>query len=119
MFHSLSCEIGMLTWECTCLLMQGKLCIITEYAGNGNLHDYIKKEKQCLPEDLIWKLYIQVSGTFAETGNYSRHSLVPACVSSIANIINLKDQRFGVNFGRVILRNAKGWVMCFNPSVSR
>ncbi|MEW5302088.1 MAG: hypothetical protein WDW36_004898 [Sanguina aurantia] len=41
-------------------LERGKLCIITEYAGNGNLHDYIKREKQCLPEDLIWKLYIQI-----------------------------------------------------------
>lgn len=39
---------------------QGKLYIITEYASNGNLHDYIKKQKQKLPEDLIWKLFTQV-----------------------------------------------------------
>ncbi len=39
---------------------QGKLYIITEYAGNGNLHDYIKKQKTKLPEDLIWKLFIQI-----------------------------------------------------------
>ena len=41
---------------------QGKLYIITEYAGNGNLHDYIKKQKQRLPEDMIWKLFAQVPG---------------------------------------------------------
>jgi NIMA (never in mitosis gene a)-related kinase len=39
---------------------QGKLYIITEYAGNGNLHDYIKKQKTKLPEDLVWKLFIQI-----------------------------------------------------------
>jgi hypothetical protein len=42
---------------------QGKLYIITEYAGNGNLHDYIKKQKQRLPEDMIWKLFAQVPGS--------------------------------------------------------
>ncbi|KAG2429699.1 hypothetical protein HYH02_013957 [Chlamydomonas schloesseri] len=41
-------------------LEKGKLYIITEYAANGNLHDYIKKQKSRLPEDLIWKLYIQI-----------------------------------------------------------
>eukprot|EP00199_Chlamydomonas_sp_CCMP681_P000941 CAMPEP_0119104632 /NCGR_PEP_ID=MMETSP1180-20130426/2800_1 /TAXON_ID=3052 ORGANISM="Chlamydomonas cf sp, Strain CCMP681" /NCGR_SAMPLE_ID=MMETSP1180 /ASSEMBLY_ACC=CAM_ASM_000741 /LENGTH=504 /DNA_ID=CAMNT_0007089451 /DNA_START=36 /DNA_END=1546 /DNA_ORIENTATION=+ len=45
-------------------LERGKLYIITEYASNGNLHDYIKKHrevtKQRLPEDLIWKLFIQI-----------------------------------------------------------
>ncbi|PNG63353.1 Serine/threonine-protein kinase Nek6, partial [Tetrabaena socialis] len=40
-------------------LEKGKLYIITEYAANGNLHDYIKKQKNRLTEDLIWKLYIQ------------------------------------------------------------
>ena len=38
---------------------QGKLCIVTEYAGSGNLHDYIKSQKKRLPEELIWKLFIQ------------------------------------------------------------
>ncbi|GAX78668.1 hypothetical protein CEUSTIGMA_g6106.t1 [Chlamydomonas eustigma] len=41
-------------------LEKGKLYIITEYAGNGNLHDYIKKQKQRLPEDMIWKLFCQI-----------------------------------------------------------
>ncbi|PNW83271.1 hypothetical protein CHLRE_05g232750v5 [Chlamydomonas reinhardtii] len=41
-------------------LEKGKLYIITEYAANGNLHDYIKKQKSRLTEDLIWKLYIQI-----------------------------------------------------------
>lgn len=41
-------------------LERGKLYIITEYAGNGNLHDYIKKQKQRLHEDLIWKLFVQI-----------------------------------------------------------
>jgi hypothetical protein len=27
------------------MLLQGKLYIITEYASNGNLHDYIKKHR--------------------------------------------------------------------------
>lgn len=40
--------------------LQGKLYIVTEYAANGNLHDYIKKQKSRLTEELIWKLYIQV-----------------------------------------------------------
>lgn len=44
----------------TFAVAQGKLYIITEYAANGNLHDYIKKQKSRLTEDLIWKLYIQV-----------------------------------------------------------
>lgn len=41
-------------------LERGKLYIITEYAGNGNLHDYIKKQKQKLSEELVWKLFIQI-----------------------------------------------------------
>ncbi|KAG2487503.1 hypothetical protein HYH03_013921 [Edaphochlamys debaryana] len=41
-------------------LEKGKLYIITEYAANGNLHDYIKKQKSRLPEELIWKLFIQI-----------------------------------------------------------
>ncbi|EFJ45748.1 NimA-related protein kinase 4 [Volvox carteri f. nagariensis] len=41
-------------------LEKGKLYIITEYAANGNLHDYIKKQKSWLKEELIWKLYIQI-----------------------------------------------------------
>ncbi|GFR51624.1 hypothetical protein Agub_g14051 [Astrephomene gubernaculifera] len=41
-------------------LEKGKLYIITEYAANGNLHDYIKKQKSRLTEELIWKLYIQI-----------------------------------------------------------
>eukprot|EP00195_Chlamydomonas_chlamydogama_P009069 CAMPEP_0202904676 /NCGR_PEP_ID=MMETSP1392-20130828/30593_1 /ASSEMBLY_ACC=CAM_ASM_000868 /TAXON_ID=225041 /ORGANISM="Chlamydomonas chlamydogama, Strain SAG 11-48b" /LENGTH=558 /DNA_ID=CAMNT_0049592433 /DNA_START=449 /DNA_END=2125 /DNA_ORIENTATION=- len=41
-------------------LERGKLYIITEYASNGNLHDYIKRQKSRLPEDLIWKLFEQI-----------------------------------------------------------
>ncbi|KAL6749037.1 NIMA-related kinase 4 [Haematococcus lacustris] len=41
-------------------LERGKLYIITEYAANGNLHDYIKKQKLRLPEELIWKLFVQI-----------------------------------------------------------
>ncbi|GLC47162.1 hypothetical protein PLESTB_001387600 [Pleodorina starrii] len=41
-------------------LEKGKLYIITEYAANGNLHDYIKKQKTRLTEELVWKLYIQI-----------------------------------------------------------
>ena len=49
--------------SCVCVwspYVQGKLYIITEYAANGNLHDYIKKQKTRLSEDLIWKLFVQV-----------------------------------------------------------
>lgn len=42
-------------------ILKGKLYIITEYAGNGNLHDYIKKQKSRIHEDLIWKLFTQAS----------------------------------------------------------
>eukprot|EP00798_Chlamydomonas_sp_ICE-L_P022983 gene22983-30171_t len=41
-------------------LEQGKLYIITEYASNGNLHDFIKKQPDELDEDLIWKLFLQI-----------------------------------------------------------
>ncbi len=40
--------------------MQGKLFIVTEYAGNGNLHDFIKAQPSKLPEDLVWRLALQV-----------------------------------------------------------
>ncbi len=53
-------EHGTAPRHATCTALQGKLYIITEYAANGNLHDYIKKQKAKLPEELIWKLYIQV-----------------------------------------------------------
>lgn len=45
------------------LLSQEKLCIVTEYASNGNLHDYIQCSRRKLPEDLVWKLFIQVCVT--------------------------------------------------------
>lgn len=41
-------------------LEQGKLYIITEYASNGNLHDFIKKQPDELDEDLVWKLFLQI-----------------------------------------------------------
>lgn len=41
-------------------LEHGKLFIITEYASRGNLHDFIKRQRTKLPEDLIWKLLIQM-----------------------------------------------------------
>lgn len=44
---------------CALVLVQGKLFIITEYAGNGNLHDYLKRQTQRLSEDLVWRLFIQ------------------------------------------------------------
>ena len=46
------------------LVSQEKLCIVTEYASNGNLHDYIQRScRRKLPEDLVWKLFIQVRVT--------------------------------------------------------
>lgn len=41
-------------------LEMGKLFIITEYAAAGNLHDYIKRQRTRLPEELIWKLLLQM-----------------------------------------------------------
>lgn len=41
--------------------LQGKLFIVTEFAAGGNLHDFVKRQKQKLPEELVWRLYIQVS----------------------------------------------------------
>jgi len=42
-------------------LERGKLYIITEYAANGNLHEYIKhRQGQRFPEGLIWKLFCQI-----------------------------------------------------------
>lgn len=41
-------------------LERGKLYIVTEYAGNGNLHDHIKKQKTRLEEELVWRLFIQI-----------------------------------------------------------
>ena len=43
-----------------CVATQGKLYIITEYAGGGNLHDYIKQSKTKLPEEFVWKMFVQV-----------------------------------------------------------
>ena len=37
------------------------LCIIMEYASNGDLGSYIKKGKElgkAFPEDIIWKFFI-------------------------------------------------------------
>lgn len=41
-------------------LEKGKLFIVTEYASNGNLHDFVKRQKANLAEDLIWKLFFQM-----------------------------------------------------------
>jgi serine/threonine protein kinase len=41
---------------------QGKLFIVMEYAGGGNLHEFIKSQGGPLAEDVIWKLLIQVGG---------------------------------------------------------
>ena len=51
--------------------LQGKLYIITEYASNGNLHDYIKRQKQKLPEELIWKLFMQVWGSVVTSAGFA------------------------------------------------
>ncbi len=40
--------------------MQGKLYICTEYANGGTLHQCITENKGSLPEELVWKLLIQV-----------------------------------------------------------
>jgi serine/threonine protein kinase len=53
-------------------IIQGKLYIITEYASNGNLHDYIKRHKHKLPEELIWKLFMQ-----ARQANVTQQGVVP------------------------------------------
>eukprot|EP00877_Chromochloris_zofingiensis_P008776 jgi/Chrzof1/4151/Cz14g00290.t1 len=41
-------------------LEKGKLFIVTEFAAGGNLHDFVKRQKQKLPEELVWRLYIQM-----------------------------------------------------------
>jgi serine/threonine protein kinase len=43
--------------------MQGRLFIVTEYAQGGSLHDLIKRQEGPLPEQLVWRLFIQVSRT--------------------------------------------------------
>lgn len=35
---------------------QGKLFIVMECAGGGNLHEHIHKQGGPLPEELVWKL---------------------------------------------------------------
>jgi len=41
--------------------LQGKLYIVTEYAANGNLHEYIKQHGgQRFSESMIWKLFCQI-----------------------------------------------------------
>lgn len=40
--------------------IQGKLYICMEYASGGNLHTFINRQKQKLPEELIWRLFVQV-----------------------------------------------------------
>ena len=39
--------------------MQDVLYIVTEYANGGTLHSLINQAKGPLPEDVIWRLFIQ------------------------------------------------------------
>jgi len=41
-------------------LDKGRLYIVMEYAVGGNLHSLVNKYKGDLPEDLIWKLFLQI-----------------------------------------------------------
>jgi len=41
-------------------LDKGRLYIVMEYAVGGNLHSLVNKHKGDLPEDLIWKLFLQI-----------------------------------------------------------
>lgn len=43
------------------MCLQGKLYICMEYAPGGNLYAFINRQKQKLPEELIWRMFIQVS----------------------------------------------------------
>ena len=43
-------------------LQGSRLYIVTEYARHGNLHDYITGCAQPLPEQLVWRLMLQVRG---------------------------------------------------------
>uniref|UniRef100_A0A061SER0 non-specific serine/threonine protein kinase n=1 Tax=Tetraselmis sp. GSL018 TaxID=582737 RepID=A0A061SER0_9CHLO len=41
-------------------LDKGRLYIVMEYAVGGNLHTFINKHRGDLPEDTIWRLFLQV-----------------------------------------------------------
>lgn len=42
------------------LSLQGHIYIVTEFASKGSVHDLIDKYKGQVPEDICWKLAIQV-----------------------------------------------------------
>ena len=44
----------------------GKLNIIMEYCDSGDLNDFLEKHKQTkhlLSENLVWKIFIKITGT--------------------------------------------------------
>ena len=41
-------------------ILQGLLYIVTEFAGGGTLYSLVNQAKGPLPEDVIWRLFIQV-----------------------------------------------------------
>ena len=43
---------------------QGHIYIVTEFASKGSVHDLIDKYKGQVPEDICWKLSIQVPSTW-------------------------------------------------------
>ncbi|KIY99714.1 hypothetical protein MNEG_8245 [Monoraphidium neglectum] len=43
-------------------LKKGRLYIVMEFAGGGNLHEFITRSQGPLAEDVIWRLLIQARG---------------------------------------------------------
>ena len=74
-------------------MAQGKLYIITEYAGNGNLHDYIKKQKQRLPEDMIWKLFAQVRHEKCPRSSKSIVILLPSMLQILLGLNHMHSRK--------------------------
>lgn len=43
-----------------CTAHQGKLYICMEYACGGSLHAFLRRQEARLPEELVWRMFIQV-----------------------------------------------------------
>ena len=46
---------------------QGRLYIVTEFASKGSVQDLIDRQKSQVPEDVCWKVFIQVHSILLAT----------------------------------------------------
>ena len=52
-----------------------RMFIVTEYAANGDLHNFLKRQTKPLEEEIIWKLLLQVHPTAAHCSKYCSAAL--------------------------------------------